>query len=278
MTANDRARAAVAASGNVSPAVQDRSLVGILSSEAMVKQFSMALPEHLKNNAERYIRTYLTQIRNNPKLLDCDKNSVLGAMMTGAALGLDPSPSLGEFSLVPFGSECTFVLGYKGMLDLAYRGDVQKIWAHEVCEHDDFSMKWGLDEFLNHTPKLDGDRGKVIGYYCAAILPNGSRTFYYMTKDDVEKHAKKYSRSFNSGPWKTEFDSMALKTCARRLFTWLPKSTEMAAAITHDEAVIKADMGTTIKAPEDVFDMPVENIEEVQPEPAVTEEPAEQAA
>lgn len=210
-----------------------------IMSDMQKRQFAMALPAHLKKNEERYLRSYLTQVRMNPKLLNCNQGSLFGAMMTGAALGLDPSPQLGQFHLVPYKDECTFIIGYHGMIALAYRGDVKKIWAHEVCEHDEFNMEWGLKETLHHKPKFDGDRGKVIGYYAAAVLPNDEVSFVYMTRTEIEKYAKKYSKAYTSGPWNdpTQFDSMAKKTALRQLFKWIPKSTELAVAISKEGGI-----------------------------------------
>ena len=134
-------------------------------------------------------------------------------------------------------------IGDKGMLTLAYRGGNKKIWAHEVCENDEFNIEWGTTETLTHKPCLDNKkgRGEVIGYYAAAILPNDEVAFCYMTKAEVEAHGRRFAPSFGSGPWQTDFGEMAKKTCAKQLFKWLPKSTELAQAIARDEAIIKAD-------------------------------------
>ena len=110
MTANDRAREALA---QQAPARRNPVdiMLATLATDGMKKQFQMALPNHLQANADRYIRSFMTQIRQNPKLLDCNKTSLLGAMLTGTALGLDPTPSLGEFYILPYGNEAQFQLG-----------------------------------------------------------------------------------------------------------------------------------------------------------------------
>lgn len=230
-----------------------------IMSDMQRRQFAMALPAHLKKNEERYLRSYLTQVRMNPKLLNCSQGSLFGAMMTGAALGLDPSPQLGQFHLVPYKDECTFILGYHGMIALAYRGDVKKLWAHEVCEHDEFNMEWGLKETLYHKPKLDGDRGQVIGYYAAAVLPNDEVSFVYMTRIEIAKYARKYSKAYTSGPWNdpTQFDSMAKKTTLRQLFKWLPKSTELAAALSKEGGITEIN-------PKEVSDINAETVLEAE--------------
>lgn len=268
MTINDKTKQAMASTSISKATTPMDSMLTLLAKDTMKQQFAMALPAHLQKNADRYIRSFMTQLRQVPKLLDCSQNSLLGAMLTGTALGLDPTPSLGEFYILPYGREATFQLGYKGMLALAYRGGVKKIWAHEVCENDEFELAWGADEHLMHKPCLDNERGRgaVIGYYAAAILPNGTTTFFYMTKTEVLEHAKRFSPSWNRGPWQTDFDEMAKKTCAKQLFKWLPKSTEMAHAIERDESIVKAEPSRVVHNVDDVLDMEVSTVDVVSTE------------
>src|SRR5262249_43177060 len=81
---------------------------------AMTPQFKAALPAHLKQNAERYMRLAVTEMRRNPALSKCDPYSVLGAAMVATQLGLEIGP-LGRAYLIPYGTECTFVPGWKGL-------------------------------------------------------------------------------------------------------------------------------------------------------------------
>lgn len=261
MTANDKARAALLQPQRQADPVD--SMLAMLAGDSMKRQFEMALPSHLQANAGRYIRSFMTQIRQVPRLVECSKASLLGAMLTGTALGLDPTPGLGEFYILPYGNEAQFQLGYKGMLALAYRGGVRKIWAHEVCKGDEFDIEWGMVERLFHKPLLDGERGDVRGYYAAAVLPNGEVSFVYKNKGEVEAHGRRFSRSYGRGPWVTDFDAMAKKTVAKQLFNWLPKSTELARAIARDETIVLAQPEHDIRGSEDVFDMQAEVVQEV---------------
>src|SRR5262249_30515387 len=68
-----------------------------------------------------------------------------------------------------------------------------------------------------------------------AVLKNGGKQFVGMTRPEVEAHAKKYSKAFTSGPWKSEFDEMAKKTCLRKLCKYLPASVESQVACALDE-------------------------------------------
>ena len=97
--------------------------------------------------------------------------SFLGAMMTAAQLGLEPNTPLGQAYLLPYWNskanayECQFQLGYKGLLDLAYRsGEISVIQAHVVYENDTFDYSFGLDPQLKHIP-AKSDRGAPIFVY-----------------------------------------------------------------------------------------------------------------
>ena len=85
---------------------------------SMSKQVELALPQFIK--PERFMRVMLTQIRATPKLLDCSKESFLGAMMDCAQLGLEPGSALGHAYLVPYKNTCTLVTGYKGVVERTF--------------------------------------------------------------------------------------------------------------------------------------------------------------
>ena len=93
--------------------------------------------------------------------------------MQAAQLGVEPNTPIGQAYLIPYGNQVQFQLGYKGLIDLAYRsGEVQSIQAHEVHENDTFEYELGLNPKLKHVPAMK-DRGPVILYYAVIKLKNG---------------------------------------------------------------------------------------------------------
>lgn len=201
--------------------------------ERMRPEIARALPKHM--DADRMARIALTTLRKTPKLANCSPESFLGALMTCSQLGVEPGAT-GEAYLVPFGRECTFVLGYKGMAKLFWQSPMAKsLDAQVVYEHDQFDYQYGLDPYLKHKPVL-GNRGKAIAYYAVATTVSGGSAFVVLSPDDVEKH-RKFSKSGNSGPWRDHYDQMAKKTCVRELFKLLPVSVELAQAVAQDGAV-----------------------------------------
>src|SRR5881296_2837437 len=91
----------------------------------------------------------LTYLRLNPKLVECNPYGIVGGLRLGAQLGLSLGP-LGHFYLVQFKGEAVFILGYRGMIELAYRsGKVKRIEARVVREGDAFDFRHGSRAFLD---------------------------------------------------------------------------------------------------------------------------------
>ena len=204
--------------------------------QAGAKQFATALPKHI--NSDRFVRIAITTIRQNPKLAQCNQESLLGALMVSAQLGLEPGV-LGQCYLIPYGRECQFQIGYKGMIELLRRsGQLKDIYAYSVYENDEFEMTYGLDRDLKHKPNLQ-NKGNFIGCYCVAVLKDDARAFEYMTKEEIEAHGKKFSKTYGNGPWKTDFEAMAHKTVVKKMLKWLPVSVEFLEMAAKDEKTFK---------------------------------------
>lgn len=219
----------------------------------MESQFKLAMPKGME--ASQLVRDALTCLRTTRNLAKCDPATVLGGLMTCAQLGLRPGvPGLGHAWLLPFWDKNTsshraqLVIGYQGYRELAQRtGQIATLIGRPVHEHDEFDIDYGLADNLVHKPKLRGDRGAIIGYYCIVKYTSGGYAFWHMSREEVEAHrdhyamAKKTDRQTKAvtitGPWRDNFDEMALKTVFLRLAKWMPKSTELSAAITTDESI-----------------------------------------
>ena len=220
---------------------------------SMEGQIAKALPSVI--TPERFTRMVLTAMSTNKDLQLCTPNSFLGAMMQAAQLGVEPNTPLGQAYLIPYKNkgtlECQFQLGYKGMIDLAYRsGEVKDIQAHEVHENDTFEYELGLEPKLKHIPAMS-NRGAVIMYYAIFHTKDGGYGFNVMSVDDVQEHAKKYSKSYGASfsPWKSNFDEMAKKTVLKRCLKYAPIKTEFARSISADETIkttIAADMAEQV--------------------------------
>lgn len=187
-------------------------------------EIAKALPGFIQT--ERFIRIAMTAAAQTPNIEECTPASFMGAMLTSAQLGLEPNTPLGQAYLIPYGKTCQFQIGYKGLIDLAYRsGEILYICAHCVYENDEFDFEYGIEPKLRHKP-AKGDKGKMIWVYAVYKLKNGTCVFEVMRKEDVEQHGKDYSKSFSNGPWKTAFEEMAKKTVLKKLLKYAPLKTE----------------------------------------------------
>lgn len=209
--------------------------------KAMEGEIKKALPSVI--TPERFTRMVLSAISVNPKLGSCTPGSFLGAMMSAAQLGLEPNTPLGQAYILPYMNkgvlEAQFQLGYKGLIDLAYRsGEVEVIQSHIVYENDEFECNYGLEPTLNHTPAAD-DRGDPIKVYAMFKTKSGGFGFEVMSMADVRRHAEKYSKAYNSSfsPWKTNFEEMAKKTVLKRVLKYAPLKSDFVRAVVQDETV-----------------------------------------
>lgn len=195
---------------------------------------------------ERFARTMLTELRRTPKLYDCAPESLLGAMMLAAQLGLEPGP-LGHVYLVPFKHECVFVVGYKGMVDLAYRsGLVRDVATGLVHAGDAFEWREGTRPFLDHTPSGPPSEREWTHAYAVARLKTGGTVFRVIFPEDAAKaRGKSANGSSPASPWVTDFAAMLRKTAIRRLAPMLPQSPVFAQALAVDESTIDAGADLT---------------------------------
>ncbi|MDD7433816.1 MAG: recombinase RecT [Peptoniphilaceae bacterium] len=265
MTTN--AKSALAAKQHGGKISATDNMRGLL--HAMGEQIRMALPENIQS--ERFQRVALTAFSGNPKLQKADPVSFIAAMMQSAQLGLEPNTPLGQAYLIPYGNQIQFQIGYKGLIDLALRsGKYRSIYAHEVRENDEFSIEYGIEETIKHVPNMVGDRGEVTGYYAVYKLENGGYGMFYMTKKEVMEHARKFSKTFNNGPWKTDFDAMAKKTVLKQVLKYAPMSIELQQATSIDENVMDSKKAQEA-LDENVIDVAwqsVEELEESEPAPS----------
>lgn len=215
------------------------------------------LPKHA--TADRLLKIAYGAIRTTPALTECTVESLFGAVIKCAELGLEPNTPLGHAYLVPFNvkrgdswnKDVQVIIGYKGFVDLARRsGQIISISAHEVCEHDEFQYEYGLNENLVHRPAMN-NRGQVIAYYAVAKLQGGGHAFEVMSVDQIQdirdnaqgwQQSVKYAKKNKAGeitvcssPWFNHPVEMGRKTVVRRLMKYLPLSIELAGARELDE-------------------------------------------
>ena len=241
--------------------------------ESRKQMIAQVLPRHIK--ADRLIKVMLMAMNRQPALLNCTPASLFQSLMMAGQLGLEPDGVLGSAYLVPYGTQCTLIPGYRGLIDLARRsGQIKSIEAHLIRKNDKFECAFGLEPTLTHSPVFPGDEeylknDNIIGAYAVAKLVDGGEQFEVMSRAEIDA-IRKRSKASGSGPWVTDFGEMARKTVVRRLFKYLPVSIEMASALELDN---RADTGDNLL---DLIDLPAEVIpKDDEPKRSATEKLAE---
>ena len=221
---------------------KDMSIADMI--KALAPEIKRALPATI--SPERFTRLALSALNSSPQLRDCSPMSFITALLTAAALGLEVNSPLGEAYLIPYKNKnqlmCTCVLGYKGLIALAFRnGQMQMIQAHVVRERDLFDFEYGLNPRLVHRPAKGSleERGEVIYVYAMYKLINGGYNFEVVNKAEIDHHAAKYSKAFSSqySPWSIVWDDMAKKTCIKQVLKYAPISVEFQRALSMDESI-----------------------------------------
>ena len=220
-TNNTNAVAAKAASG----------LGVMIGSKSVQERFEKMLGK----KSAGFLSSLLTLVNNNNLLQKANPTSVLAAAATAASLDLPVNPSLGLAWIVPYGNGAQFQLGYRGAIALAMRsGQMKSIVMTEVYEGE--CKCW--NRFTETFEFGDRVSDSIIGYYARFETVNGFVKATFWTKEEVLKHAKRFSKSFNRGPWQTDFDAMAKKTVLLSIIkTYAPMSIEMQSAFENDEKV-----------------------------------------
>lgn len=224
---------------------QGLNLNRYLRTDAVINRLNQLVGE----NAEKWVSTILHVGNGSKQLRECDPKTIVHAAIQSISLNLDLDKNLGFAYIVPYGKVAQFQIGYKGLIQLAMRsGQYKTMNVTEIKEGQLISHN-----LLTGEIEFDGDAKtseKIIGYASYFRLINGFEKTMYMTREDVEKHAKQYSKTYNftDGLWKKDFDKMAKKTVLKRLISQYGiLSIEMKNAIKTDQAVINDVEG------EDVF-------------------------
>lgn len=246
-----------------------------LEGNSLKDQVARVLPTHLK--PERFIRVSITATTRNPKLLECTPASFFKCLLDLSALGLEPDGRRAH--LIPYGKECTLIIDWKGLAELAMRsGIVSVLHADVVCENDVFDYDRG--ELKTHKVDYRKDRGAIYAVYALCKFKDGNEKCDVMSIAEVNA-IRKRSRSGNNGPWVTDFNEMAKKTVFRRLSKWLPLSAEFRDALDTESDPIDITpekMVATIGTVKPRGELPTIDITpDPEPEPEQQEHPKEPA-
>jgi recombination protein RecT len=232
----------------------------LVKNDRIVQRFS----EVIGKKSQGFLASVLQLTQTNGYLAKAEPESVLKAAMVAATLDLPINNSLGMAYIVPYNNrqsdgtkkvQAQFQLGYKGLIQLCQRsGQVQRINVSDVREGE--LGKWDRRTGDMEFNWLEGEerlKAPVIGFVGYVRLINGYDHSLYMTKEKLEEHGKRYSKSYNSKSslWKTDFEAMAKKTVLKLLLDRHgPKTIEFQTAQITDQAIIKDWDGNVVEYPD----------------------------
>lgn len=223
-----------AAKNNAAAAAKAPSALGVMIGSASVQE---RFNKMLGDKSAGFLSSLLSLVNNNKLLMKADPKTILAGAATAAALDLPINPSLGQAWLVPYGNGAQFQLGYKGVIALAQRTGQMKsivmtpVYEGEIRDWNRFTETYSYGEKTSDA---------IVGYFARFELVNGFAKATYWTKDEVIAHAKRFSKAYGNGPWKTDFDAMACKTVLMSIMkTYCPMSVEMQKAFSVDGKIVQ---------------------------------------
>jgi len=186
---------------------------------------------------------YYSAVEKIPKILNCSVNSVIDCMLKSAQVGLEINTANHFACVVPFGNELTFIIEYRGILELAYRsGEIAKIEADVVYAGDDFSYQLLPETIIRHIPNYKEPRTdkELIGTWVKVYYKDSNISpylrFYHRT--EIEKHRTKAKTQEIWNAWTPE---MYMKTAIHIIGRWLPRTPELQNAIEIENQSLQLD-------------------------------------
>lgn len=196
----------------------------LISKEGFQKRFD----ELLGARAPQFISSMVTMINDDPYMMEVFHDnpiSIIKAGLRAAAYDLPIDPALGQAYIVPFRNkgkmEATFIIGYKGLYQLAVRTGVYKkinvvdVRQGELISYDRLTEEAELKWYIN-----DEERQKVpiAGYLAYFELKNGMRKVIWRTTEEINYHERKFRKDASpSKGWRDNWEAMASKTVLREL-------------------------------------------------------------
>lgn len=199
-------------------------------------------------SAGRFVRMLMATIQRTPKLQECTPQSILVAGLTAAHLRLEIDGIRNLAHLVPFKQTATFILGYKGVMELATRsGKYVDFDVDVVYKGDTFDYKLGLNPVLEHIPLCPEDERidkNITHFYAIVERKDGKKKFIVRTKKEVDA-IRARSRAANEGPWVTDYVPMGMKTVLKQMKRVLELDPETDRALERDT---RAETGEPVDA------------------------------
>ena len=171
------------------------------------------------------------------KILECRAETIIDCMIQTARCGLSLRPQAAEAYLVPYSSNCTLMIGYKGYITLLYSCGMRKIDMALVYDGDEIEIIKGSNPSVRHKTCLTTERTvkNVIGGWLLAVLPSGEKVVVEMDRGYMNR-IKDCSKA-GQGIYSKWPEAMMLKGLIRYAQKYLPKVAEAPELKTYFDAI-----------------------------------------
>lgn len=206
-------------------------------------QMALALPKHL--SADRMARLAVTAFNSTPKLQLCEPKTIAGSIMTAAVLGLEIGVN-GQGFLVPYGATCTFVPGWKGLVDLVNRGGRGTVFTGVIFKDQEYTFVDGAkrDLIIHNETDLDDPNdithAYAIGWVKGASMPIVE--LWRVTK--IRKHRDKYNKQGQKHYSFRDWEMYARKIPLLQVIKYMPTSIELQNALVVNDAAERGAYAT----------------------------------
>ena len=204
----------------------------------------------LGEKKQTFVSNMVALVSSNKALSECDPSTIMFSCLKATALSLPLDPSLGLAWVLPYKDNknnttvATFQLGAKAYIQLALRtAQYRKINVRDVREGEIVGEDFVSGEMQFKKLEKDRSNAPIIGYVAMFELINGFSKQLYMSVEELDAHAKRFSQTYRKGYglWsdKEMRPAMMEKTILKRLLSkYGVLSVEMEQAIKSDSAVL----------------------------------------
>jgi recombination protein RecT len=221
------------------------TLAEFLTKEETEKQ----LKKIVGDKTRQFISSLISLVEGEYKLKQCRYEDLIRTCLKAVALDLPIDNNLGYCFVIPYdiknvGVKPMLQIGYKGFIQLALR--TQKYTRINVAElHEGELKKYDpITEEIQYEILPDREQRPITHYVAFFEMTNGYKKMLVMTKEELLKHGKRFSKTFELGPWQTDTDEMCKKTILKKLLSKYGFLTaELQQAIKYDQAIIEEKKG-----------------------------------
>lgn len=202
-------------------------------------QLALALPKHM--TADRMARLALTAFSSNAALQECTPKSIAASIMTAGQLGLEPGVNGAGF-LIPYGKTCTFVPGWKGLVDLVSRSGRGTVYTGVIFNDQRYTYVDGAkrDLVIHNQTELDAPEDITHAYAIGLVKDAVMPIIELWSVGKIKKHRDKYNKVGSKHYSFRDWEMYCRKVPLMQVLKYMPASIELANAIDISNA---SDMG-----------------------------------